>query len=161
MRQIGAAGDAKFRLALIFHVTIGAVTGVDFFRVVRHFLAGAANRLIGLPVPVVFDGGVQGVGAQVGAVQFIFGETLQGLGHVIVGNLHGLVQGLAFGQLREHAGDGNGRPATEGLEFDIFDDVVFHFEIDVDHIAAYRVADLAHAVGISYIPDIARIFEVI
>ncbi len=73
MGQIGAAGLAERRFPLVFHVTIGAVAGVDFFRGMRHPFSFDAEGLIGLPVPVVFDGRVQGIGTQVGAVQFVRG----------------------------------------------------------------------------------------
>jgi hypothetical protein len=161
MRYVCAAGFAKGSFTLIFHVTVRAIAGVNLFRGMGYFLPYATHVFIGLPVPVIFDGRVQGVGPQVGAMQLVFGQAFQSLGHVIVANLHGLVQGLAFGQLREHAGNGDGGAAAKGLELDVLDDIILDFEVNIDHITANGIANLTNAVGFGYFPDIARIFKMI
>jgi hypothetical protein len=104
---------------------------------------------------------VQGVGPQVRAVELVLGQSPQLAGHVPVGDLHGLVQGLALGHLGDHARNGNGRPAAKGLELDVVDLVVLDLDIDAHHVTADRVADLAHTVGVLDLTHVARTLEVI
>ena len=115
----------------------------------------------GLAVLEVLDGQLQGVRAQVGAVQLVFRQPLQGLGHVLVGDFLGLGQGLAHGDLREHAGHRDGRSAAEGLELDVLDAVFRDLQIDGHHVPAQRVADLADAVCLFDDTDVAGVSEMI
>ncbi len=94
-------------------------------------------------------------------MQLVGRQAAQGLGHVGIGDLHGLFQGLALGHGRDHAGNRDGGAAAEGLELDVLDAVVRHLDIDVHHVAAHRVADFADAVGIQDFADIAGILEMI
>ena len=125
------------------------------------FILRLGHHLTGLAVQVIFDGRMQGVGPQVGAVQLVGRQAPQGLGHVGVLDLHGLFQGLALGQLGDHAGDGNGRAAAEGLKLDIFNTVVFHLDIDAHHIPADGIAHFSQAVRIDDFSDITGTFEMI
>jgi hypothetical protein len=110
---------------------------------------------------VVLDGHLEGVGAQVGAVQLVLGQALQGFRHVLVGDGFGFGDGFALGDFGQHAGHGDGRAAAEGLEFDILDTVIVDLQIYRHDVAAQRIADFTDTVGILHHTDIARIAKVI
>ncbi len=55
---------------------------------------------------------------------------------------------LAHGHLAHHAGDGDGRPATEGLELHVLQPVVLDLDVECHHVAADRVANLPDSVRV-------------
>ena len=95
-------------------------------------------------VEVVGERLLDGLLRQHGAVQLVGGQTVQGFGHGLIGQAHGIVNGLALDHLGSHGGGGDSGAAAEGLELHVFDDVVFNFQIDLHDIAALGVAYLAY-----------------
>ncbi len=104
---------------------------------------------------------MEGVGAEIGAVHLVLGQPAELLGDELVGDGHGLVQGLALGHLADHAGDGDGRAAAEGLELDVGQPVVLDLDVERHHVAADGIADLADAVGVGQDADVAGIGEMV
>lgn len=87
-------------------------------------------------------------------------QTVEAVDDVFVGDLLRFGDGFALGELGQHRAGGDGRDAAEGFELDIFDGVLVYFEIDPDDVAADRVADLAHGVGIFDFTEIFRFIEI-
>ncbi len=159
--QLVLAGLAEGGPLVDFDIAIGAVAlvAVGVLVLVLAFELGPPDpRLAGL---VVADGHLQGVGAEVGAVQFVLRQPLERLGHIPVGDAFGLLDRLALGDLGQHARDGDRRAAAEGLELDVFDPLVADLEVDGHHVPAEGIADLAHPVRLLDHPDIAGIAEMI
>ncbi len=111
-------------------------------------------------LPVVLDGGLQPIGRQVGAVHLGRRQAAESFGHSLVRDLHGFIELLALGHLGDHAGRGDRRAAAQGLELDVLEGLVLDLDGDAHHVAALRVADLAHAVGVFDDAHVARVAEV-
>jgi hypothetical protein len=109
---------------------------------------GFGNHLSGFPVFVVLDRFLKGIRPQVGTMEFVLRQPLQGLGHVFIGYFPGILQALALGHFSQHAGYGYGRPAAEGLEFDVVNTIFLDLQINSHHVAAQRIAHLTDTVGV-------------
>ena len=94
-------------------------------------------------------------------MELVLGQAPQFLGDEAVGDLHGLVQGLAHGHLADDARDGDGRPAAEGLELDVRQAAVRDLDIKGHHVAADGIADLADAVGVLDDAHVAGVLEMV
>ena len=94
-------------------------------------------------------------------MELIFGKSLQRFRNVFVGERLCLFEAFSFGKLGNHAGDGDGGAAAEGLKFYIFDMIVFNGKVYRHHITAQRVAHLPDAVRIFDNPDISGLSEMI
>jgi 2-oxoglutarate ferredoxin oxidoreductase subunit alpha len=101
------------------------------------------------------------IAAKVRAVELVLGEPLKGLGHILIGDRFCLFNVLPLGDLREHAGHGNGGAAPKCLEFDIIDTVVLDLDIDGHNVSAKRVPDLSNTVGVFNFTDIPWVLEMI
>ena len=109
--------------------------GGDLFR---------AERFEAFARAPVLDGVVQRVGREVRAMHLDGRQTVEGVCHVGPGDLQRLVERLPHDELGDHAGGGDGRAATEGLELDVVDAVVLHADVHLHEVAADGVADAAH-----------------
>ena len=133
---------------------------------VRLFLVGELE-LLGVvcdaaAVVVVLHRGAHGLLGQHGAVDLVRGQAVERLDHRLVGELQGLVDGLADDQLRRHRARGDGAAAAEGVELAVGDDaLVVHLDIHAHDVAALGVADLADPVGVVDLAHVARIAEMI
>lgn len=100
---------------------------------------------------------------QLGAVNFHRRERAQFAGQFFRLEGEGFLGGLAPDQFRRQARDGNGRLAPEGLKRGAVNDpfAVLLLELDPhpQHLAAIRIADRAHGVGVGQLTQILRIGE--
>src|SRR5659263_330265 len=104
MGNILATKDTHGGLFLHLFLAVRAVAAFAFLFVVGFLVQFGVGHLPGLAVQVVLDGGVQGVGSQVGAVKLVGRQAPQGCGHIGVGDLHGFGEGFAPGHFGDHAG---------------------------------------------------------
>jgi hypothetical protein len=112
-----------------------------------------------LPVFVVLEGLVQGVGPQVRTMEFILGKSSQFIGDTLIRDLSGFSQGLPHGHIAHHAGDGNRRTAAKCLKFNVSQSVILDPDIKGHHVAADRISYLSHPVRIFDHPDIVRVLK--
>ena len=121
----------KDKFARIAVIILGIIYFALFFAVVVH---RQFNGLLG----------------QHRAVDLLRGEPLQGLDHVPVFDLQGVVHALADDHAGGHGAGGDGRRAAEGLEFGVLDDVgvLVDLQVDLHDVPAGGVAHGAHAVGV-------------
>ena len=110
---------------------------------------------------VVLNGGVQGLLGQHGAVHLHRRQSAQRIGNHLVGDLEGLLDGLALDHFGRTAGGGDGRAAAEGLELHVGDDVVFDLDVDFHDVAALGVAHGADAARVLNFAHVAGIHKVI
>jgi hypothetical protein len=164
LQGVAAAFTDAFRF-FDLHVAIRAITFVILMVGVGNHgefhPLGLRNDLPGQAVFVIFNRFLEGIGPQIGTVQLVFGESLQGFGHVFVGYLTGFVQGFPFGHFGEHAGNRDGRPAAEGLELDVLNAIFGYLQVDGHHVPAEGIAHFADTVGVFYFAHVAGILEVI
>ena len=83
------------------------------FAVREVLLVVGKTRAIVVVLQCVLDGFL----GQDGAVQLVGGQTVQGFGHGLIGQAHGIVNGLALDHLGGHGGGGNGAAAAEGQHY--------------------------------------------
>ena len=112
-------------------------------------------------VVVVLQSGLDRLLRQYGAVEFMGGQSVQGLRHRLVGEVHHLIQGLALNHLRGHGTGGNGAAAAKGFKLHVRDRVLVNFQVDFHNIAAFGVADLAHAVWVFQDAHVAGVAEMV
>jgi hypothetical protein len=141
--------------------TVRTVAAFAVMLVVGLFVQVDFRNFPGFAVQLVLDGGMQGISPQVGTVELVGGQTAQSLGHIRIGNLHGLRQGFALGHFGDHAGNRDGGAAAEGFELDVDDAVILDLDVHIHHIPAHRVANFAHPIGVDNFAHIARILKVI
>ena len=70
------------------------------------------------------------------------------------------MDGLADDHFGSHGGGGNGGATAEGLELDVYQNVVFDLQIDLHDVAALGVADFTDAVGVfngTHIPGVYKV----
>ena len=85
-------------------------------------------------------------------MEFVLGEATEVIGDIVGGDFESVIEGLAFGELRESRSGGNSGGATVGLPADIFDgvggwvDLEEHFHL----VTADGVADEADGVGFKF-----------
>ena len=88
-------------------------------------------------------------------------QTFQSLDHGLVGQLQGLVDGLALDQVGGHTAGCDGGAAAEGEELDVHDHVVLDLQVHAHDIAALGVADFTHTVCVGDLTHIVRICEML
>ena len=96
IQKAGLTGFAKSGILHKLDIAIRAVTAFSMNVLVPFLRLKLLPDDTGLSVLIVFNGLLEGIGTQVGAVQLVFGEPVQGIGHVLVGNIPGAGKGLAF-----------------------------------------------------------------
>ena len=96
-----------------------------------------------------------------GAVHLDGGQTFQSFHNGLVGQLQGLVNGLALDEVGGHAAGGNGGTAAKGQELDINDHIVLDLQVHAHDIAALGVAHFTHAVCVGDLADIVRVCEML
>jgi hypothetical protein len=101
--QVMLAGFAEFGPFFKFHVAIGAVTFVPMRMLVFIFSLELNNRFSGLSGFVVLDGHLEGIRTQIAAMEFVFGQTLESIGDIFIGDPFGLFKSFSFGDLGQHA----------------------------------------------------------
>ena len=90
------------------------------------------------------------------------GQTVQRLGNRLVGQLESFFEALALYHLGRHRAGRDCRAAAEGLELDVLNDaVVRNLEVNLHDVAALCVADLADAVRVLDLTDIARMGKMV
>ena len=89
------------------------------------------------------------------------GQSAERFHDLLVRDGRGLLQRLALDHLRGHGAGGDSAAAAEGLKFHVLDLIVLDLEVHLHDVAAFCVADLADAVRVGDLADIARVHEVI
>ena len=110
---------------------------------------------------IVLNGGLDGLLGQNGAVQLVRGQTAQRVDDLLIGQRQRVFQRPALNHLRRDGARRNCAAAAERLKLHVLDFVVLNFQIHLHDIAALGVADLADAVRVRNLADIARVHEMI
>ena len=159
--KTGLTGITESDVLLNLNITIGTIAFFAMRMFMFFFSDGLRTADTGQVILIILDGQLKGIRPQVGAVQFIFGQSFQCFGHIFIGELLGFFQAFALGDFGDHTRYGNSRAASECLKFNVRDTFVFYFQIDRHHITAKWITDLTNTIGIIDHPDVTRISKVV
>ena len=94
-------------------------------------------------------------------MQLVRGQTVERFHDLLVRHGERFLDRLALDHLGGHGARSDGAAAAERFKLHVLDDVVLDLQIHLHNIAAFGVADLADAVRIGDLADVAGIFEMI
>ena len=121
----------------------------------------AVDFLLGFAA-VMGDGLFHGVATHYRTVHFLFGQSAQVIGDVLVGHLGRLVQGHSLDDFGQGRRGGNGTGTSEGLKLSVGNaSVRAQLEGKLQRIAAGQRADFADTVVIVYETDVARVEKMV
>ena len=109
---------------------------------------------------IIFERGLQGFLGEDGAVDFHRRQTAERIHNFLVREAHRLVNATALDEFGRHAGAGDGRAATEGLEASVLDDAILDLEAYLHNVAACGRAYFTNSIGVLQIAHVARVQEV-
>src|SRR5271157_1203359 len=107
------------------------------------------------------NGVPEGIARDIGTTHFPLRDATERIRHVLLRDLLGVFQRLALCEFSQHAACRDGRRAPEGLEGDVRDGIVLHFNVNVNNIGVFPARCLSHRVGLRYLANVAGIAEVL